>query len=305
MQRYILKRLLQGLITLLIVSVIIFVLARISGDPVTLLIDPMAQKSEYEEIKARLGLDKSYLVQYLVFMGNACRGYFGQSFWYKEPALDTVLRRFPATLQLGLFATLISILIAVPAGVLSAAKRGSIFDKVVMIIALIGQSAPIFWIGIVLMLFFSVILGVLPTSGMGSVKNLILPAITLGWYSNTLLLRITRSSMLDVLDTEYIKLARLEGLPERRVIWRHGLKNGAVSILTTIGFMLIAVVSGAVVTETVFAWPGVGRLLVESVVHHDFPVIQTIVLLIATGVVLINLLIDILYAYVDPRIRYR
>jgi peptide/nickel transport system permease protein len=285
--------------------VIIFVLARISGDPVTLLIDPMAQKSEYEEIKARLGLDKSYLVQYLVFMGNACRGYFGQSFWYKEPALDTVLRRFPATLQLGLFATLISILIAVPAGVLSAAKRGSIFDKVVMIIALIGQSAPIFWIGIVLMLFFSVILGVLPTSGMGSVKNLILPAITLGWYSNTLLLRITRSSMLDVLDTEYIKLARLEGLPERRVIWRHGLKNGAVSILTTIGFMLIAVVSGAVVTETVFAWPGVGRLLVESVVHHDFPVIQTIVLLIATGVVLINLLIDILYAYVDPRIRYR
>jgi len=305
MQRYVLRRLWQGVITLLIVSLIIFVLARISGDPVTLLIDPMAEKSEYEEIRARLGLDRSYVEQYLVFIGNAMRGYFGESFWYKEPALTTVMRRFPATLQLGLFATLISVVIALPVGVASAVRRGSFFDRAAMVFALIGQSAPIFWIGIVLMLIFSVFLGILPTSGMGGIRNLVLPGVTLGWYSNTLLLRITRSSMLDVLDTEYIKLARLEGLPERRVIWRHGIKNGAVSIITTIGFMLIAVVSGAVVTETVFAWPGVGRLLVESVMHHDFPVIQTIVILIAAGVVVINLLIDILYAYVDPRIRHR
>jgi peptide/nickel transport system permease protein len=305
MQRYIVRRIFQGLITLVIVSLIIFILARVGGDPVTLLIDPMAEKSEYEIIRARLGLDKSYIEQYFIFLGNALRGYFGQSFWHKEPALDTVLTRVPATLVLGLSATLISFCIAVPVGVYSAVKKNALFDRIAMAFALVGQSAPIFWIGIVLMLIFSVFLRVLPTSGMGSLKQLVLPAVTLGWYSNTLILRITRSSMLDVLDSEYIKLARLEGLPEWEIIWKHGLKNSAVSILTTVGFMLVAVVSGAVVTETVFAWPGVGRLLVESVLYHDYPVIQTIVMLIAFAVVVINIVIDVLYGYLDPRIRYR
>jgi peptide/nickel transport system permease protein len=305
MQKYIVRRLLQGLVTLFIISLVIFILARISGDPVTLLIDPMAEKSEYEQIKAKLGLDKSYVEQYFVFLSNALQGYFGQSFWYNEPALQAVLRHLPATLELGLAAIVISLCIAVPVGVFSAVRKNTFFDRLSMIFALVGQSAPIFWIGLVLMLIFSVVLRMLPTSGIGTLRHLVLPAVTLGWYSNTLILRITRSSMLDVLDSEYIKLARLEGLPERVVIWKHALKNAAVSILTTVGFMFIAVISGAVVTETVFAWPGVGRLLVESVLHHDFPVIQTIIILIAVGVVMINLVVDILYAYVDPRIRYR
>jgi peptide/nickel transport system permease protein len=280
------------------------VLSRLSGDPTTLLIDPQATPKDIAELKTKLGLDKSYLEQYVIFITGALRGDFGQSIWYKEPALSVFMEKLPNTIKLGLASLIITLIIAVPIGVISAIKKDTIFDHAGKIFALFGQSAPIFWLGIVLMLVFAVTLRLLPTSGTGSFKHLILPAVTLGWYGNALIMRITRSSMLDVLDTEYIKLARLSGLPEWVVIWKHALKNAAISIVTAIGLLLISLISGAVVTETVFAWPGVGRTLVESINRRDFPVIQTTVLLIAFGVVAINLLVDLVYAYIDPRIRY-
>jgi peptide/nickel transport system permease protein len=295
---------LQGIVTLLAVSLIVFVLSRLSGDPTTLLIDPQATPKDIAELKTKLGLDKSYLEQYVIFITGALRGDFGQSIWYKEPALSVFMEKLPNTIKLGLASLIITLIIAVPIGVISAIKKDTIFDHAGKIFALFGQSAPIFWLGIVLMLVFAVTLRLLPTSGTGSFKHLILPAVTLGWYGNALIMRITRSSMLDVLDTEYIKLARLSGLPEWVVIWKHALKNAAISIVTAIGLLLISLISGAVVTETVFAWPGVGRTLVESINRRDFPVIQTTVLLIAFGVVAINLLVDLVYAYIDPRIRY-
>jgi peptide/nickel transport system permease protein len=304
MQRYILIRVLQGIVTLFAVSLIVFVLSRLSGDPTTLLIDPQATPKDIAELKAKLGLDRSYLEQYVIFITGAFRGDFGESIWYKEPALSVFVEKLPNTIELGLASLIITLLIAVPIGVISAVKKDTIFDQAGKIFALFGQSAPIFWLGIVLMLVFAVTLRLLPTSGTGSFKHLILPAVTLGWYGNALIMRITRSSMLDVLDTEYIKLARLSGLPEWVVIWKHALKNAAISIVTAIGLLLISLISGAVVTETVFAWPGVGRTLVESINRRDFPVIQTTVLLIAFGVVAINLLVDLVYAYIDPRIRY-
>jgi peptide/nickel transport system permease protein len=304
MQRYILIRLLQGLLALLLVSVIVFSLSRLSGDPVSLLIDPQATPEQVAELRKELGLDKSYPEQYLIFITNALRGNFGESIWYKEPAIDIFLEKLPNTLQLGGASLILTLLIAIPIGVLSAVKKNSFLDQFGKIFALLGQSAPIFWLGLVLMLIFAVMLRLLPTSGTGDFKHLILPAITLGWYGNALIMRITRSSMLDVLDSEYIKLARLEGLPEWKIIWKHAIKNAAIPIVTTVGLLLISLISGAVVTETVFAWPGVGRTLVDSVTRRDFPVIQTTVLMIAFGVVVINLLIDVLYAYIDPRIRY-
>jgi peptide/nickel transport system permease protein len=304
-QRYIVTRLLQGIITLVVVSVVVFTLSRLSGDPVTLLIAPDASQGEVSELRARLGLDKSYPEQYFIFLRNAIRGDFGKSIWHRESALDIFLEKVPNTIELSLAALALSILIAVPIGVLSAVKKDSPFDMAAKMFALIGQSAPIFWIGIIMILVFAVSLGILPTSGTGGIRHLILPAVTLGWYGNALIMRITRSSMLDVLDTEYIKLARLEGLSEHLIIWKHALKNASIPVITTIGLLLIALIGGAVVTETVFAWPGVGRLLVESVTRRDFPIIQTTVLLIALGVVIINLMVDILYAYIDPRIRYR
>jgi peptide/nickel transport system permease protein len=304
MQRYILIRVLQGIVTLFAVSLIVFVLSRLSGDPTTLLIDPQATPKDIAELKAKLGLDRSYLEQYVIFITGAFRGDFGESIWYKEPALSVFVEKLPNTIELGLASLIITLLIAVPIGVISAVKKDTIFDQAGKIFALFGQSAPIFWLGIVLMLVFAVTLRLLPTSGTGGFTHLILPAVTLGWYGNALIMRITRSSMLDVLDTEYIKLARLSGLPEWVVIWKHALKNAAISIVTAIGLLLISLISGAVVTETVFAWPGVGRTLVESINRRDFPVIQTTVLLIAFGVVAINLLVDLVYAYIDPRIRY-
>ena len=304
MQRYIVIRLFQGFITLLVVSLIVFILSRLSGDPVSLLIDPEATEVEVAELTAQLGLDKSYPVQYMIFISKAFRGDFGKSIYFREPALNIFLEKLPNTLLLSFAALMLSLLISIPIGVLAAVKKDTFFDHAGKIFALIGQSAPIFWIGIIMILVFAVMLGILPTSGTGSIRHLVLPAVTLGWYGNALIMRITRSSMLDVLDTEYIKLSRLEGLSNQLIIWKHALKNAAIPIVTAIGLLLIALISGAVVTETVFAWPGVGRLLVDSVVQRDFPVIQTTVLLIAFGVVIVNLMIDVLYAYIDPRIRY-
>jgi peptide/nickel transport system permease protein len=305
MARYLLARVLQGLVTLLAVSVVVFVLSRLSGDPLTLIMDPMSTKEDMARELARLGLDRSYPEQYAIFLANALQGDFGQSVFFKRSAFEVFLEKLPATLELGGTAMAVSLLIAIPVGVLSAVHQGGWFDRIARLVALTGQSAPVFWIGLVLILLFSVTLGWLPTAGRGSWRNLVLPAITLGWYGNAFLMRITRSAMLDVLGTEYVKLARLEGLAERRVIWKHAFKNAATSIVTTLGLMSISLVTGAVVTETVFAWPGVGRLTVDAIFQRDFPVVQAAVVLIAVMVVAVNLAVDVVYAWIDPRVRFQ
>lgn len=300
---YILRRLIHGVLTLFAVTIIVFLLSRLSGDPLSLIMDPAASASDRAIEMSRLGLDRSYVEQYLIFLRHALLGDFGESIFYKAPAFGVFMEYLPATLELGAVALLVSAAIAIPAGVLSAVYKGSIFDTAAKAFALTGQSAPIFWIALMLVLIFSVALGWLPTSGREGWLSLILPAVTLGWYSNAFLMRITRSSMLDVLDADYIRLARLEGLPERQIIWRHALKNASPTIVTTLGLMTISLVTGAVVTETVFAWPGVGRLIVESIFHRDFPVVQAAVTAIAALVIMINLAVDLLYAWIDPRVR--
>lgn len=304
MQRYILKRLGQGIIVLIAVSLIVFALSRLSGDPLTLMLDSEATRADHDAMIKKLGLEKSLPEQYFIFITGALKGDFGESIWYVEPAFNVVLEKFPATLELASMSILLSILIAVPIGVISAVKHNTFIDKAGKIFALIGQSAPIFWVGLVLMIIFSVNLRIFPTSGRGDLRHLILPAITLGWYGNAFIMRITRSSMLDVLDSEYIKMARIAGISEWLVIWAHALKNAGISIANTIGLLVLAMIAGAVVTETVFAWPGVGRLVVDSIFHRDYPVVQTVVLIISTSVIVLNLIVDLFLAYLDPRIRY-
>jgi peptide/nickel transport system permease protein len=304
MARYILIRIAQGLLTLFAVAAVVFVLSRLSGDPLALIMDPMATQADYAAERQRLGLDKSYGEQFVVFLANAVQGDFGTSIFHKKPAFDVFFERLPATLELGFAALFFALLIAIPVGVISAVHKNTLIDQVAKTFALIGQSAPIFWIGLVLMLVFAVTLRWLPTSGRGDWVQLVLPAVTLGWYSNAFLMRITRSAMLDVLDSEYVKLARLEGIPKAWIVWKHALKNASTSIITTLGLMTISLVTGAVVTETVFAWPGVGRLMVDSIFNRDFPVVQAAVTLVAVMVVGTNLLVDLIYAYIDPRVRF-
>ena len=304
MSRYLLVRFAQGLGTLFAITLVVFFLSRLTGDPLSLIMDPHATQADYARERARLGLDKMYIEQYLIFLANAVRGDFGESIFFKAPAFEVVLEKLPATLELGGIAILLSAAIAVPVGVMSAVKKGGLFDRAAQTFALAGQSAPIFWVGIVLISIFAVKLGWLPTSGRGTWSQLVLPAITLGWYGNAFLMRITRSGMLTVLDTEYIKLARLAGIPESKVIWKYGLKSAATSIITTFGLLVISLVTGAVVTETVFAWPGVGRLIVESILQRDFPVVQGITLAFAIMVVLVYLTTDVLHALLDPRVRF-
>ena len=303
MGRFLLARAAQGVVTLLAVSVVVFVLSRLSGDPLALVLDPMATREDMARELARLGLDRSYPEQYLLFLLHALGGDFGQSVFHKQPAFSVFLEKLPATLELGATAFLLSVAIAIPAGVFAAVHRDGLIDRAARLFSLTGQSSPVFWIGLVLMLLFSVTLGWLPTSGRGTSRHLVLPAVTLGWYGNAFLMRITRSAMLDVLGTDYIRLARLGGLPERKVVWKHGFRNAATSVVTTLGLMSISLVTGAVVTETVFAWPGVGRLTVDAIFQRDFPVVQASVLLIAAMVVAVNLAVDVLYAWIDPRVR--
>ena len=308
MQRYLLGKLLRALISLLAISVIVFVLARITGDPADIFLSDEASDNDRAIFNARWGLDRPLPVQYFVFLRHAVTGDFGQSLKWREPALNLVLGRFPATLQLALSAFTVGLLIAIPIGVLSAVKRGTLLDTFGKLVALIGQSMPVFWLGILLIWIFSVNLHLLPSSGSGSgingLKYLILPAVAQGWFVVAGIMRLTRSSMLDVLDSEYVKMARIKGVSEAVVIWKHALKNAAIPVITFASVIFGTFLTGSVITETVFAWPGVGRLVVQAVQARDFPVVQTAVLFIATVYITINFLLDIAYAYLDPRIRF-
>lgn len=305
MQGYIFKRLIQAVLTLILASIIVFLLARMTGDPAALLLAEYSTAEDKAILTQQLGLDKPVPEQYAVFVWNALHGDLGKSIrGERAPALGLVAERLPASLQLAAVALLVSLLLGLPLGVFSAVGKGSWYDALFRILALLGQSAPVFWIGIVGMYLLSVQLHWLPTSGYGRPEQFVLPALAMSSFQVAAILRLTRSSMLDSLGSEYIKLARIKGLSERIVVWKHALRNSLLPVLTYSGTILGRMITGVVVVETVFAWPGIGRLAYESVMSRDFPVLQAVVLLMAALFLGINLVVDVLYAYVDPRIHY-
>ena len=304
MLRFLLTRLSQMMVSLLAITVIVFSLSHLTGSPVDALLPDDATPQQIESLTEHLGLNRPLHVQYLTFLQNAAVGDFGNSTkWKGNTAAEVVLDRLPATLQLGGLAMLISVVIAIPLGVLAAVRRRSIYDSIASIIALLGQSLPAFWLGIVLMWVFAVLLGWLPTSGYGGLSHMILPAIAMAWFQIAALTRLTRSAMLDVLDAEYIKLARIKGVLEPSVIWKHAFSNAASVPITYFGVLAGSLLTGSVVIETVFAWPGTGLLAIDAIRGRDFPVVQTVVLFFAVFFLAANFIVDLLYAYIDPRIR--
>lgn len=304
MQRYIIIRVILGFVTLLGVSIIIFVAARLSGDVALLLAPQDATDQEIHEIRVQFGLDQPIPVQYLAFLKNALQGDFGHSIRYRQPAMGLVFSRLNATLELVLSAFVISLTIGIILGTLSATRTGTWIDQSGKLFALFGQAMPSFWVGIMAILIFSVHLGWLPTSGRGGITALILPAVSIAWYSIASTMRVTRSAMLDVLDAEYIKMARLKGASEGVVVWKHALKNALIPVIGLSGMQLSHMIGGAVIVESIFSWPGLGSLLVDAVFSRDYPLIQAGVLFIATIMISMNLIVDLLYGVIDPRIRY-
>ena len=304
MKRFILRRLGYSLVSLILLSLIIFFFVRVTGDPAVLLVEPGASQADLEAIRHQFGLDKPLPVQYWEFITHLLRGDFGQSFYYRTPVLELYLSRLPNSLILALAAMAFSLLIGIPTGIVAAVRVNRWWDSAGKVFALLGLSLPSFWIGLVMILFFSVYLGWLPSSGAGTPLHIIMPAFALGWYFAAAHMRLTRSSMLDVLGSEYVKLARLKGLPEALVITKHAFKNALIPVLTLAGINLVIMINVAVVVETVFAWPGVGRLLYEGIAFRDFPVVQATVIINGAMVVITSLLVDVCYAVIDPRIRY-
>jgi peptide/nickel transport system permease protein len=306
MQRYILVRCLQSILALWVMSLIVFSLARVTGNPLDVLLPMEAGPEEYVRVAKHWGLDQPLYKQYLVFIGKALRGDFGGSWkWQGHTAMGLVMQRLPATLELAGLAMALSLVLALPIGVFSAVMKDSAFDYAAKIVALLGQSLPSFWLGITLMWIFSVTLGWLPTSGRGTFAHMVLPAISLGWFQVAAIMRLVRSAMLDVLDSEFVKLTRIKGLPEWKVVWKHCLRNAAIAPLTYFSIIAGVLITGSVVIESVFAWPGTGLLAVDAVRARDFQVVQAIVIVFAAVFIATNLIVDVLYAYLDPRIRYQ
>ncbi len=274
MKRFVLRRIGYSLISLFLLSVTIFFFVRVTGDPAVLLVEPGASKADLDAISKQFGLDQPLVVQYGHFMSSLLRGDFGQSFYYRTPVLELYLSRLPNSLLLAACAMALSLLIGIPTGILAAVRVNQWWDSAGKVFALLGLSLPSFWVGLVMILFFSVYLGWLPSSGAGTPLHVIMPAFALGWYFAAAHMRLTRSSMLEVLGSEYVKLARLKGLPESLVIAKHAFKNALIPVLTLAGINLVIMVNVAVVVETVFAWPGIGRLLYEGIAFRDFPVVQ-------------------------------
>ena len=300
---FVVQRLLRALIALWLVSTVVFVVMRLSGDPVPLLLPPDAPISEMERVRRELGLDRPLPVQYAVFLGNTLKLDFGRSLHFRQPAFTVVRGYLAATLELGLTAFFLAALVAVPVGLLSAMKRNSVLDHAAMGFALIGQAAPTFFLGILFILLLSLKADLFPTSGRGGWQHLVLPALTLGAFTMASIARLTRSAVLEVLRADYIRTARAKGLGEMIVVAKHTLRNAAIPILTITALQFGTLLGGAVVTETVFSWPGIGRLAVQSIYNRDYPVVQCTVFLAAVMFIIINFAVDLLYGFLDPRAR--
>ena len=306
MQRYIAGRLIQCLVTLLVISLLVFALARLTGNPLDVMLPIDASAEIQEEMSRELGLDQPIYVQYARFVLSLLHGDLGTSIRTRKPVAELIGLRLPNTLKLVSFSTGMALLIALPLGVIAATRKGGFWDVGARTVALFGQSVPTFWAGIVLISIFAVNLDVLPAGRKEGIESYVLPAVTLGLFGFMLagVVRLLRGSMLDVLDSEYVKFARMKGLAESVVTWKHALKNALIPVVTFVGFYFGILMAGSVVVETVFAWPGIGRLAFEAVQWRDYPVIQGVVLLVSTIILAANLVVDILYAYIDPRIRY-
>jgi peptide/nickel transport system permease protein len=304
MLRFIAARLLQSLIALAIVSIVVFVLARATGDPLYLILPMSASQEDFDNARRYLGLDRPYVEQYLSFVGRAVTGDFGVSLRARRPVSELIRERLPNSLKLAAFAMGVSLAMAFPLGIMAAVKKGTGLDRAAQIISVLGQSLPTFWVAILLVEFVAGRLQWLPAGGISGFSSYVLPGFTLGWFVVAGLMRLLRSGMLEVLDSEYVKLARVKGVSERRVIWLHALRNALIPVVTFAGIYFAILVTTAIVVETVFAWPGIGRLAYEGISSRDFPVIQAVVLTTAAIVAVVNLCVDCLYAWIDPRIRY-
>jgi len=301
--RYLIRRIPQAVIVMWGVLTVIFILVRLSGDPVTLFIVQDTPVEQIEAIRRELHLDKPLYIQYLIFLQRAAVGDFGDSLRHRQPALGLVIKRLPASLELMFTAVVFSVLIGIPTGIICATKRGSLADSLSLVAVLLGQSTPGFWLGTMLMLFFALKLRILPAAGYGDINQFVLPTLTLAAYLMARITRITRSELLDILREDYIRTARAKGVREAIVVCRHALKNAAITIVTVVGLDASAVLAGAIITETLFAWPGVGRLLVAAVLSRDFPVVQATALVLALFVVSVNTAIDITYTFLNPKVR--
>jgi len=304
MKRYIISRLIQAVASMLIVAAIVFAMVRLSGSPLDLLLAEDARQNEIDEIKRDLGLDKPIIIQFGIYLKKIAMGDLGKSIITQMPVMDLLEERIFATVELGVVAMLISILIALPIGVYSAAKYGGWIDLFGRSFAILGQSVPSFWLGLVLIFFFSVKLGVTPIGGRSGPISYVLPAFTLGWYVSAGLMRLVRSSMLDILGSEYVKLARAKGLHEIIVNWKHAFKNAAIPVLTFAAILFVFLLTGSVVVEVVFAWPGVGRLAIQAITQRDYPIVQGVTIILSAMYIFGNLIVDILYGYLNPKIRY-
>lgn len=303
MLSYVLRRLSQSVLVLFGVATIVFFLVRLSGDPVRIMLPPNANTQQVNALREQLGLDEPLVVQYLGYLWRLARLDFGQSLFFHQPSIEIIAERLPATLQLAGGAIVITLLLAVPAGIFAALRRGRASDSAISSVVLLGQSTPAFWVGILLILVFAVELDLFPTSGYGGPQHLVLPSVCLSLYSMAIVSRLLRSSLIDVLSEDFIRAARAKGLSRTAVIMGHALRNAALPVITVTALELAGLLGGAIVTEKVFAWPGLGRLTVEAIYNRDFPLVQAIILCFAGIFVVVNLVVDLCYGLLDPRVR--
>ena len=304
MTAFLVRRLVRTIVVLWGVTTIVFVVTRLSGDPIALIVPPEAPRAEIERVRAQFGFDRPLPVQYGIFIRRAVVGDFGQSIRQRQPAMRLAVDRLPATLQLAAWSFLFAVVVGVPLGIVAGVRPRSLWDNVTMTVAVVGQAVPTFYLGILLIIFVAVRLGWLPVGGRGDWKTLVLPVITLGTYAMASIARLTRSAMLEVMSQDYVRTGRAKGLSERAVTLRHGFRNALIPVVTIMGLQFGTLLGGAVVTETIFAWPGLGLLAINGIGSRDYPVVQAAVFLAAVSFVIINLVVDLLYSQLDPRIRY-
>jgi peptide/nickel transport system permease protein len=303
MQRYVIERCMHGLLVLLGVSVVTFALIQLTGDPAAAMLGPDATRDQIEALRERRGFDDPIALQYVRYVGSVAQGDFGTSYLYKQSAFSLVIERIPATFELTVAALAITLVLAIPLGIWSAVKRDSAIDKLSAIFVFGNQAMPVFWAGILGIMIFSVSLGWLPASGRGSISHLIMPAVVLGLHSAAYQVRLLRSALLDVLTEDYVRTARAKGLREWSVINRHALRNALVPLITATGIQFATLMGGSVITETVFAWPGVGRLAVQAINNRDIPLVMAATFFFAITILIVNLIVDLSYGFVDPRVR--